>query len=187
MNDITAQNLTRDIMTAVGLRDAPSSYIGAGAHQTRIDAAEKLAAKISAAVQAGETISPPVDELVKVVLATAKNLEKPQNQLELTYEVMQVAIFGHIWIGRLIARGAKNFDCIMAKDGTMAILKSLIGFGPMHGSDSCHSSSSDCCSSGGCGSGGCGSGGCGSGGCGSGGCGSGGCGSGGCGSGGCGP
>jgi hypothetical protein len=161
MSDPIAQDLVRGILADVGLEKAPRAYDGPTALQTRCDAANKLAASILVRERGGAIISPPVNDIIKVVTATAKGLENRTDTLTLTHEVMSVALYGHIWIGRLIKQKSSVFNQIMAKDGVLAILNGLIGFGPSSGG--CNSGGGgDCgsCNSGG-GCGGCGSGGCG--------------------------
>ncbi|MBU1028832.1 hypothetical protein KKE28_01360 [Patescibacteria group bacterium] len=157
MSDEAAQILVKNIMISVGLKHPSDFYAGPEARKIRLAAADKLPEVIADQAQSGVAISPPVEDLIKFVTATARSLEKCSETLRLTYEVMQIAIYGHIWIGRLLAQGAKNFNCIMAKDGTLAILRNLIGFGSMYGGASCQSGGDTCDDCSGCGSGGCGS------------------------------
>ncbi|MBU1915871.1 hypothetical protein KKC47_01950 [Patescibacteria group bacterium] len=161
MTDEMAQILVKNIMVSVGLKHPSDFYAGPDAKKIRLAAANQLSKVIADQAHSGVAISPPVEDLIKFVKATALNLEKCSETLRLTYEVMQIAVYGHIWIGRLLAQKAKKFDCIMAKDGTLAILKNIIGFGSMYGGTSCQPGGG-CDDGGNCNSGGCGSGGCGS-------------------------
>ncbi len=149
MNDPNAQELTNEIMVEIGLSDAPSAYAGDLAFKTRNDAANKLAPTILTRARGGAIISPPVQDIIQVVLSTAQSLEQDQTKLIMTYEVIKTAIYGHIWIGRLIAQGSRPFNQIMAKDGVLSILRGLIGLGNAKGGGG-----GGCDDCGGCGSGG---------------------------------
>jgi len=155
IDDPKAKELCDQVMVDVGLDREPSFYNSVFAHSKRCRSADILPEAILKHAQNGETISPPVNDIIKVVKATAKNLEKDRDTLALTYEVMRMAIYGHIWIGILIARGARRFNQIMAKDGVLSILNGLIGFGSAKGAcGGGGGGGGDCDDCGGCGSGG---------------------------------
>jgi len=157
-DDPQAQELMREIMTEIGLPKEASHYDGDSAFEKRCQAAANLPAAIQQKHDAGRGIHEPVEDLLKFARSCSNNLERDRLTLQLTHAVIEVIIYGHIWMGRL----NRSFNRSMARQGTESRLMSMVGLGAVSGGGSCSQSGScdpdDC---GGCGSGGGGCGGCG--------------------------
>jgi hypothetical protein len=123
------QELTGRIMAAAGLDQPAEFYNSVFAYDRRCAAVAQLSAVILAHSQDGEPIAPPVEDLIRFARTCANGLEKDPMSLQLTHDVMETVIYGHIWL----AQQKKPFNRAMAKQGCEQILMSMIGFGRKSG------------------------------------------------------